>query len=415
MTMVVTIGLQWGDEGKGKIVDLLARQADAVGRFQGGHNAGHTICVNDETVILHLVPSGILHPRTKCYIGPGVVLSPEHLLEETETLERSGVSCEGRLFVSPLCPLLLACHRKTDVAREHHAAERAIGTTGRGIGPVYEDRAARRGLIVGDLRNADAARERLSELFAYHNFMLERYYRVEAIDSDTEIERLLDRRGRLLAMSADVSDLLMAHRARGEHVVLEGAQGAMLDIVFGTYPHVTSSHTMAAYAALGLGLPPRSVDRVLGVIKAYATRVGNGPFPTEFDKDTPEDKHISQCGKEFGATTGRARRCGWLDLEATKRMAEYNSVDVLCLTKIDVLDGLGQIRCYVGESDLDAEQGYITMPGWSEPTAGVRNYDELPGAARRYIEMIEARTQLPVGLISTGASRDDCIVRRDIL
>ena len=287
MTTAVTIGLQWGDEGKGKVVDLLARQAHAVGRFQGGHNAGHTICVNDKTVILHLVPSGILRARAKCYIGPGVVLSPSHLWGEMDELARHDVSCEGRLFVSPRCPLLLACHREIDVAREQSAAGRAIGTTGRGIGPAYEDRAARRGLTVSDLRDRDQAREKLRELFAYHNFMLENYYRAAPVDAEREIDDLLSQRERLLAMSLDVAENLLAHRERGEHILIEGAQGVMLDNVYGTYPYVTSSHTMASYAALGLGLPPRTVDRVLGVIKAYATRVGNGPFPTELPAASP--------------------------------------------------------------------------------------------------------------------------------
>lgn len=410
MTTVAVVGLQWGDEGKGKVVDRMAAEADVVARFHGGHNAGHTICAEKGRIILHIVPSGVLHPHTQCYIGPGVVLSPGHLFEETAMLESNGVSWRGRLFVSPRCSLLLECHRRIDTAREAHA-RRAIGTTGRGIGPAYEDRAARRGLVVGDLEHPDAMRERLSGLFEYHNFLLKNYYKSETADADKAADELLDRRADLLEMSADFVQRLEERRKAGAAVLLEGAQGAMLDTVFGSYPYVTSSHTVGSYAAVGLGIPPRSIDRTVGVIKAYATRVGNGGFPTELDENDPAHVHLSGRGREVGATTGRPRRCGWLDLAEVKRMADLSGVDALCITKLDVLDGLSTIRCRKSGSGGKLE--YADLPGWEGSVHGVCDYDKLPGAARAYIEMIEDYMQIPAVFVSTGEARNDGIMRAD--
>lgn len=412
MTTLVVVGLQWGDEGKGKVVDRLAADATAVARFHGGHNAGHTIYHDGERVILHIIPSGILHAHAQCFIGPGVVVSPPHLFEEIAMLQARGIAATERLFVSPLCPLLLECHQRVDVAREQ-AARCAIGTTGRGIGPAYEDRAARRGLVVGDLRDVDAARVRLRDLFEYHNFMLVNYYRAEAVDVEAEIDRLFERRDALLAMAEAFDARLKACRADGERLLIEGAQGAMLDTVYGSYPYVTSSHTVGAYAPVGLGIPPQSISRTLGVIKAYATRVGNGDFLTELGADDAAGAHLSERGREVGATTGRARRCGWLDLVAVKRAVELSGVDALCVTKLDVFDGMETIRCCL-EYDAAGRAEYTEMAGWSGSVSGARAMDDLPAEARAYIEMIEERTQCPVEFVSTGAARDDGIIRADL-
>ena len=411
MTTVTVVGLQWGDEGKGKVVDRMAAKVDVVARFHGGHNAGHTICTADGRVILHIVPSGILHAHTQCFIGPGVVVSPGHLFEEIAMLEEHDVKVRERLFVSPLCPLLLECHRLIDVAREARASK-AIGTTGRGIGPAYEDRAARRGLVVADLADADAARARLKSLFEYHNFMLEHYYEAEPIDVDKATDDVLARREPLLEMSGDFAERLEAHREKGAAILLEGAQGAMLDTVYGSYPYVTSSHTVGSYAAVGLGVPPRSIDRTVGVIKAYATRVGNGDFLTELGEGDPVRAHLSGVGKEIGATTGRARRCGWLDLVAVKRMADLSGVDALCVTKLDVLDGLETIRCCTRYDE--GRPVYTDMPGWKGSARGVCDDGGLPSEARDYLNMIEEYMRCPVVYVSTGEARDDGIERVDL-
>ena len=414
MTAVVAIGLQWGDEGKGKIVDVLSASAHAVGRFQGGHNAGHTICIDNETIVLHLIPSGILHPDLKCYIGAGVVLSPENLYQEIEALESRGVQCRKRLFVSPLCPLLLECHRAIDKAREAKAKQDAIGTTIRGIGPAYEDQVARRGIRVGDLRDPQKAREHLMALFEYHNFMLVNYYHAKALDAERIIESMISQSHQLLDLCTDVEVSMSGHLLNRDNVLLEGAQGAMLDNTYGTYPYVTSSHTLAGYAAIGLGVPPRCIDKTIGIIKAYTTRVGNGPFPTELDLGSPVQRHLSDKGDEFGATTGRARRCGWLDLAAIKRMVDLNGVSALCLTKLDVLDGLPDIRyCTHYPGDGEA-MNYQAMDGWPGPTQGAQHDGDLPTEAQRYIEMIEEYTQCPIAIISTGAGRKDVIIREDL-
>ncbi len=422
---VVLIGTQWGDEGKGKVVDLLTDRADAVVRFQGGHNAGHTLVIDGKKTVLHLIPSGILRDKVMCLIGNGVVLSPAALWNEIKAVEQSGVDVLGRLRVSEACPLILPYHIALDEAREKLRGKEAIGTTGRGIGPAYEDKAARRGLRFGDLIESRNFAVRLQELVEYHNFALKSFYQTAAVSYREVLDDCMSMRDRLAPLLADVGGLLDQYIKNDASVMFEGAQGMMLDIDHGTYPFVTSSNTTAAAAACGSGIGPLVIDYVLGVTKAYTTRVGGGPFPTELDDDV--GRRLGERGKEFGATTGRPRRCGWFDAVALRRARQVNGLSALCLTKLDVLDGLDKVKiCYAYERGgrrlslspsgaaaiAECKPVYEEMPGWPGSTSGVRNLDDLPSAARKYIAKIEALTEVRVDLVSTGADRDDTVCLR---
>jgi len=420
---VVVIGTQWGDEGKGKVVDLLTDRADAVVRYQGGHNAGHTLVIDGRKTVLHLVPSGILRAGVDCLIGNGVVLSPHALLEEIGLLEQAGVAVRGQLTVSESCALILPIHVALDRAREAARGAKAIGTTGRGIGPAYEDKVARRGLRVGDLRNPASFAERLKDLLEFHNFVLSRYYHAEPLDYAAALDDSLRLGEQILPMVADVSGILGRYRREGRNVLFEGAQGAMLDIDHGTYPFVTSSNTTAGGAASGSGLGPLDFDYVLGITKVYSTRVGNGPFPTELHDEV--GKHLSSRGVEFGATTGRARRCGWFDAVLMRKSARINSLSGLCLTKLDVLDGLdrigictayrlqGEVIDHVpmaAEAYAQCEPVMEWLPGWSQSTLGMSSLDALPANARAYIERISQLLEVPINILSTGPDRSETIV-----
>jgi len=422
---VVIIGSQWGDEGKGKIVDLLTRQVAAVVRFQGGHNAGHTLVIDGEKTVLHLIPSGILRENVRCLIGNGVVLSPEALLEEMNMLEAKGVPVHERLGISGACPLILPCHIALDQAREKARGNAAIGTTGRGIGPAYEDKVARRGVRLSDLFHRERFAAKLGEMLDYHNFVLQHYYKAETVDFQQVLDQAMSFQDILQPLVADVPELVYQYQKNGESVLFEGAQGTLLDIDHGTYPYVTSSNTTAGGAATGSGMGLLNFDYVLGITKAYTTRVGSGPFPTElFDE---QGEHLAERGHEFGSTTGRARRCGWFDAVALRRAAQLNSISGLCITKLDVLDGLDTIRMCVGyrqdgvvrvtppdgaEGFADCEPVYEDFPGWSVSTVGVKNYDELPDAARTYLKRIEEFVETPVDIVSTGPDREETIVLR---
>ncbi|EEF79060.1 adenylosuccinate synthase [Methylophaga thiooxydans] len=424
---IVVIGSQWGDEGKGKLVDLLTDNVSAVVRFQGGHNAGHTLVIEGKKTILHLIPSGILRENVQCLIGNGVVLCPEALLKEMAELEGNGVPVRKRLKISAACPLILPYHIALDQARELRRGKAAIGTTGRGIGPAYEDKVARRGLRVGDLLNAESFAEKLEDVMEFHNFALTNYYDVEPVSYEKVLQETLAMRDVLLPLIADIPAMLQAYSEAGENVMFEGAQGALLDIDHGTYPYVTSSNTTAGGSATGAGVGPCHIDYVLGITKAYATRVGGGPFPSELFDDV--GKHLAEKGMEKGSTTGRDRRCGWLDMVALNRASWINSITGLCLTKLDVLDGVETIRLCVayernGEPvdilplSADEFEGckpvYIDMPGWHESTLGVTDYDKLPSNARAYIEKVESLAGVPIDIISTGPDRCETIVRRDL-
>lgn len=422
---VVVLGTQWGDEGKGKIVDLLTEQASAVVRFQGGHNAGHTLVIGGEKTVLHVIPSGILRDGVQCLIGNGVVLSPEALLKEIHELEARGVPVRDRLVISAACPLILPYHVALDQAREQRRGENKIGTTGRGIGPAYEDKVARRGLRLGDLRNPARFEKILREVLEYHNHALVHYYGVEALDADEVLAKAMAEGEQLLPMMADVTSILHAHRETQAHILFEGAQGSLLDIDHGTYPYVTSSNTTAGGTATGSGFGPLYLDYVLGITKAYTTRVGSGPFPTELFDET--GARLAERGHEFGATTGRPRRCGWFDAVALRTAVNINSVSGLCLTKLDVLDGLDEISICVGYQDaqgnpannpIDAEDYealtpvYETVPGWQDSTVGAKRVEDLPAAAMDYIRRIEALVGAPIDIISTGPDREETIVLR---
>lgn len=421
---VVVLGSQWGDEGKGKIVDLLTEKATAVARYQGGHNAGHTLVVGGEKTVLHLIPSGILRDGVTCFIGNGVVLAPDALLKEMNTLAEKGVPVRERLRISPACPLIMPYHTALDQAREIKRGSGKIGTTGRGIGPAYEDKVARRGLKVADLFRADLP-EKLTSLLEYHNFALTQYYGVEAIDFDETLTLCRTWADELKALVVDVTEELNTRRLAGENLMFEGAQGTLLDIDHGTYPFVTSSNTTAGGVATGTGLGPLYFDYVLGITKAYTTRVGSGPFPTELFDDVGE--HLGTVGHEFGATTGRARRCGWFDAVALRRAVVLNSMSGICLTKLDVLDGLAEIKiatkyqipqgeiagAYDAEYYSKVTPVYETLAGWSESTIGITKFEELPENARIYIKRIEELVGCPVDIISTGPDRDETIVLRD--
>ena len=422
---VVVIGTQWGDEGKGKVVDLLTDRAAAVVRFQGGHNAGHTLVIDGTKTVLHLVPSGILRGGVRCLIGNGVVLSPEALFEELAMLEKAGVPARERLGISAACPLILPYHIALDHARERARGAKAIGTTGRGIGPAYEDKTSRRGIRLGELLDAEHFKERLREVLDYHNFSLEHYFKAEPLDYVSLLDQTLAHAEALRPLVVDVAGLLHELRAQGRDVLFEGAQGALLDIDHGTYPYVTSSTTTAGGAASGSGVGPRDLDYILGIVKAYTTRVGAGPFPTELH-DADGDR-LGERGAEFRATTGRKRRCGWLDMVALKRSFAINSVTGICITKLDVLDGMETVKICTSY-EMDGEElaappvgadalarcrpKYIECPGWSESTVGAASMDDLPANARAYLETIEQLSDLPIDLISTGPDRVQTLIRR---
>jgi adenylosuccinate synthase len=422
---VVVIGTQWGDEGKGKIVDLLTDRAACVVRFQGGHNAGHTLVIGGKKTVLHLIPSGILRDGVSCLIGNGVVLSLSALINEAETLGKTGVPVFERLKVSPGCPLILPSHAALDIAREKARGSAAIGTTGRGIGPAYEDKVARRALRVSDLFVREQFASKLGEVLDYHNFLLKNYFRTDTIDFAQTLDEALSAAELIGPITADVTQILHQFSQDGKSILFEGAQGAFLDIDHGTYPFVTSSNTVAAAASTGTGMGPRSLDFVLGIVKAYTTRVGAGPFPMELFDD--QGAHLASVGAEFGATTGRPRRCGWFDAVALRRSIINSSVSGLCMTKLDVLDGLETIKICVGyEIDgepiaglpvivdrfADCRPVYEEMPGWSESTVGVTQFDELPKNALDYLARIEELVGVPLDIISTGPDREQTIIRR---
>jgi adenylosuccinate synthase len=423
---VVVLGTQWGDEGKGKIVDLLTEQVAAVVRFQGGHNAGHTLVIDGEKTVLHLIPSGILRKNVLCLIGNGVVLSPEALLKEIAELEGRGVPVRERLQLSPACPLILPYHVALDRARELARGNAKIGTTGRGIGPAYEDKVARRGLRLADMANPERFATKLREVLEYHNFVLQNYYKVDAVDFQQTFDEAMAMAKTLVPMMTDVTARLHELRRQGASIMFEGAQGSLLDIDHGTYPYVTSSNTTAGGTSTGSGFGPLYLDYILGITKAYTTRVGGGPFPTELHCEV--GRRLAERGREFGSTTGRARRCGWFDAVALRHAIQINSVSGICLTKLDVLDGLEAINICIGYRDStgkrvtslngseDYEQiqpVYETVPGWQESTLGARTLEELPENARAYIRRLEQLIEAPIDIISTGPDRNETIVLRD--
>ena len=428
---VVVVGTQWGDEGKGKIVDWLTDHAQGVVRFQGGHNAGHTLVINGKKTVLHLVPSGILREGVTCYIGNGVVLAPDALIKELDELKAAGVDAEARVKISEACPLILPYHQALDVAREAAKGAKKIGTTGRGIGPAYEDKVSRRGLRVQDLLRPKRFAEKLAEILDYHNFVLKNYLGAEPVDFQKTLDGAMAIAPRITKMIADVPRSLYEAHKDGANILFEGAQGTLLDIDHGTFPYVTSSNCVAGAAAAGSGVGPGMLHYVLGITKAYTTRVGGGPFPTELydavDKQDPVGKHMADKGHEFGATTGRARRCGWFDAAALKRSIQINGVSGLCVMKLDVLDGIEEMKICtgykldgqftdilpVGADDLErCEPVYETMPGWTDSTVGVKTLEGLPTAARAYIKRMEEVCGVPVDMISTGPDREETIVLR---
>ena len=429
---VVVVGTQWGDEGKGKLVDWLTESAQGVVRFQGGHNAGHTLVINGVKTALHLIPSGIMRPGVKCYIGNGVVLSAGKLFEEIEGLEKAGVEVRSRLRISEACPLILPFHAALDIAREifrEKGGSAKIGTTGRGIGPAYEDKIARRALRVQDLKYPERFAAKLRELLDLHNFMLTGYLNAPAIDFDTVYDEAMRHAELLKPMMADVSrELNDAHKA-GANLLFEGAQGTLLDVDHGTYPYVTSSNCVAGNASAGAGVGPGMLHYILGITKAYCTRVGGGPFPTELDWETPGTPgyHMSTIGAEKGVTTGRSRRCGWFDAALLKRSAQVNGLTGLCITKLDVLDGLDKLLLCIGyeldgavtdilpmgADDIErCKPVYETLDGWSDSTVGVTDYDKLPVNARLYLQRIEQVTGVPIAMVSTSPDRDHTIMLR---
>jgi adenylosuccinate synthase len=423
---VVVIGAQWGDEGKGKVVDMLTEHVAAVVRFQGGHNAGHTVVIDGVKTILHLIPSGILHEGVRCLIGNGVVVSPAALMDEIHMLESRGVPARERMQVSPAATLILPYHAALDQAREKARGAQAIGTTGRGIGPAYEDKVARRALRVDDLRYRERFAAKLGEVLDYHNFVLAQYYRAERLDFQKILDEQMAFAEQVTPMIGDVAETIDELRNAGGNLLFEGAQGALLDVDHGTYPYVTSSNTTAGYAATGSGASPRGMDYILGITKAYTTRVGSGPFPTELFDETGE--RLATRGHEFGSTTGRPRRCGWFDGVALRRSRMTNGISGLCVTKMDVLDGMDELRLCVGyqtprgplrsspigaEAMAEVEPIYETLPGWQESTSGITDYDALPVNARRYLARIAEIAECPIDMISTGPDRAHTIVLRN--
>ncbi|KTD32695.1 adenylosuccinate synthetase [Legionella moravica] len=424
---VVVLGTQWGDEGKGKIVDLLTQDAQVVVRYQGGHNAGHTLKINGVKTVLRLIPSGMLRPHVTCYIANGVVLSPQALLAEMNELEQKGINVRDRLRISMACPLILPCHVALDKAREVHMGNSAIGTTGRGIGPAYEDKIARRAIKVSDLFHPERLTQKLTSLLDYHNFVLTEYFKQPAVELKPILDEAMHWAEELRSMVCDVSACLHEHRVKGDNILFEGAQGVYLDIDHGTYPFVTSSNTCVGSVINGAGFGPRYLDYVLGITKAYTTRVGGGPFPTELVDEV--GKQIAERGQEFGAVTGRPRRCGWFDAVLLRRSIELNSITGLCITKLDVLDGLDVLRIAVNYKDsngnllsrppqaADDFEGlvpvYEEMPGWHETTADVTVMSDLPANAIAYLKRIEELLGIPIDMLSTGPERDSTIILRD--
>ncbi|UDG79107.1 Adenylosuccinate synthetase [Candidatus Ecksteinia adelgidicola] len=421
---IVILGAQWGDEGKGKIVDLLSRKAQYVVRYQGGHNAGHTLVLNSKKTILHLIPSGILNKNVIGIIGNGVVLSPDALIQEMKKLKSQGINISKRLLLSESCQLILPYHIVLDFAREKLSGKKAIGTTGRGIGPAYEDKVARRGLRVNDLYNKKKLSIKLKEIMDYHNFQLVHYYNVQAINYKKTLDTLLSISDILISMVVDVPKLLNQACKHNKLIIFEGAQGALLDIDHGTYPYVTSSNTTIGAVSTGSGIGLNCIQHILGVIKSYSTRVGFGPFPTELFNETGE--FLCKKGNEFGTTTGRQRRIGWLDIVLIRRMISINSLSGICLTKLDVLDGLNEIKICVDykiknkkfiHSHLNTEEDwnnispiYESMPGWNMSTFGIKEYEKLPQRAIDYINRIEELLKCPIEIISTGPDRNQTII-----
>jgi adenylosuccinate synthase len=423
---VVVVGTQWGDEGKGKIVDWLTDRSEGVVRFQGGHNAGHTLVINGKKTVLHLIPSGILRDKVACYIGNGVVISPEALLEEVDTLKAAGVDVAGRLKISEACPLILPHHVALDRAREAAKGAGKIGTTGRGIGPAYEDKVARRAIRLQDLFHRERFAAKLGEVLDFHNFVLKNYFKVDIVPFQKTLDDTMAYAERIKPMVADVPRLLYEAQQAGKNLLFEGAQGTLLDVDHGTYPFVTSSNCVAGAAAPGAGIGPQSLHYVLGITKAYTTRVGSGPFPTELDDDI--GRAIATRGNEVGATTGRPRRCGWFDAAALKRSIQINGVSGLCVTKLDVLDGMESVQIGIGykmngvardilpfgaELLSECQPVYEEMPGWKDSTVGVTRFDDLPLAARNYLDRMQAVCGVPIDIVSTGADREHTIVRRN--
>jgi len=428
---VVVIGTQWGDEGKGKIVDWLTDHAQGVVRFQGGHNAGHTLVIGGKKTVLHLIPSGILREHVKCYIGNGVVLSPSALLKEMDELQQGGIDTYNRLKISEACPLILPYHEAIDKAREIAKGAAKIGTTGRGIGPAYEDKVARRAIRLQDIFHRERLAAKMGEVLDYHNFVLKNYFNAEVVDFQKLLDETLSLAERIKPLVMDVPRALYEEHQAGHSLLFEGAQGALLDIDHGTYPYVTSSNCIAGAACAGSGVGPQMLDYVLGITKAYTTRVGSGPFPTELydavEMLDPIGEGLAKRGHEFGSTTGRARRCGWFDAAALKRSIQINGVSGLCITKMDVMDGLETVRLGIGyringvESDIfpvgadslsNCEVIYEEMPGWKESTVGKQTYEELPKAARNYLGRIAEVCGVPVDMVSTGPDRNETIVLR---
>jgi adenylosuccinate synthase len=424
---VVVIGTQWGDEGKGKVVDWLTDHAQGVVRFQGGHNAGHTLVIGGQKTALQLIPSGIMRPGVACYIGNGVVLSVPDLLREIDKLEASGMEVANRLKVSEACPVILPYHTALDAAREAKRGDAKIGTTGKGIGPAYEDKVARRAIRVADLLNEKRLEEKLRENLDYHNYVLVNYLKAKSVDFQSTFDAALASVPRIRPMVTDVSSALYAAHKAGANLLFEGAQGSLLDVDHGTYPFVTSSNCVAGNAAAGSGVGPNMLHYILGITKAYTTRVGSGPFPSELPTDQGIGQHLSSVGHEFGTVTGRARRCGWFDAALLKRSVQINGVSGMCLTKLDVLDGLESLKLCTGyrlhgkhvdifpvgaEEAAACEPIYEEMPGWSEPTVGVKLMQDLPANARAYVKRIEELVGVPVDMVSTGPDREETIVLR---
>jgi len=422
---VVVVGTQWGDEGKGKIVDWLTDRAQGVVRFQGGHNAGHTLVIGGKTTVLHLIPSGVLREGVACYIGNGVVLSPPALIEEIDTLEKAGVDVMSRLKISEACPLILPYHAALDQAREAAKGAGKIGTTGRGIGPAYEDKVARRAIRLQDLFYRERFAAKLGEVLDFHNFVLKNYFRAKIVDFQKTLDETLAYAGRIAPLVADVPHLLYEAQRTGKNLLFEGAQGTLLDIDHGTYPYVTSSNCVASAAGAGAGIGPQSLHYVLGITKAYTTRVGSGPFPTELDD--ANGKYLASRGNEFGATTGRARRCGWFDAAALKRAIQINGVSGLCVMKLDVMDGMERVQLGVGyrmngtvrdilpfggEMLAECEPIYEEFPGWSASTVGITRFEQLPKPAQDYLNRMQEVCGVPIDIISTGPDREQTIVRR---
>jgi adenylosuccinate synthase len=422
---VVVVGAQWGDEGKGKIVDWLTDHAQGVVRFQGGHNAGHTLVIGGKKTVLHLIPSGVLRDGVACYIGNGVVLSPQALLEELDTLENMGVNVAPRLFISEACPIIMPHHVALDRAREAAKGAGKIGTTGRGIGPAYEDKVARRGIRLQDLFHRERFAAKLGEVLDFHNFVLKHYFKTDIVDFNKTLDETLACGERIKPMVADVPRMLYEAQQSGKNLLFEGAQGTLLDIDHGTYPFVTSSNCVAGAAAAGSGVGPQALHYVLGITKAYTTRVGSGPFPTELEDDT--GKYLATRGNEFGATTGRPRRCGWFDAAALKRAIQINGVSGLCVMKLDVMDGMERVQLGVGykmngvardilpfggELLAQCEPVYEEMSGWSESTVGITQFEKLPKAAQNYLNRMQEVCGVPIDIVSTGPDREQTIVRR---